>query len=68
MLSGIIVGLLAQGVAPADAALVGVYLHGMAAEDVRAELGEAGMLASDLLPKLPVAVRRLAAAAPSTGF
>ena len=68
VLSGIIVGLLAQGVAPADAALAGVYLHGMAAEDVRAELGEAGMLASDLLPKLPVAVRRLAAAAPSTGF
>ena len=68
VLSGIIVGLLAQGVAPADAALAGVYLHGMAAEDVRAELGEAGMLASDLLPKLPAAVRRLAAAAPSTGF
>ena len=67
VLSGIIVGLLAQGVAPADAALAGVYLHGMAAEDVRAELGEAGMLASDLLPKLPVVVRRLAAAAPSTG-
>ena len=40
----------------------------MAAEDVRAELGEAGMLASDLLPKLPVVVRRLAAAAPWTGF
>ncbi len=68
VLSGIIVGLLAQGVAPVDAALAGVYLHGMAAEDVRAELGEAGMLASDLLPKLPVVVRRLAAAAPSTGF
>ena len=67
VLSGIIVGLLAQGVAPADAALAGVYLHGMAAEDVRAELGEAGMLASDLLPKLPAVVRRLAAAAPSTG-
>ena len=67
VLSGIIVGLLAQGVAPADAALAGVYLHGMAAEDVRAELGEAGMLASDLLPKLPVVLRRLASATPSIG-
>ena len=59
VLSGIIVGLLAQGVTPTDAAVAGVYLHGMAAEMVRAQLGEAGTLASDMLPKLPVAIRQL---------
>ena len=61
VLSGIIVGLLAQGVSPVDAAVAGVYLHGMAGERVREELGESGALASDLLPKLPVLMRELKA-------
>ena len=59
VLSGIIVGLLAQGVPPTDASVVGVFLHGMAGEQVRKELGESGSLASDLIPKLPVAIRQL---------
>ena len=63
VLSGIIVGLMAQGVAPVDAAVAGVYLHGMAGERVREELGESGSLASDLLPKLPVLMRELNAGA-----
>jgi NAD(P)H-hydrate epimerase len=53
VLAGAIVGLLAQGLAPFDAAVTGVYLHGLAAELVRADLGDAGMVASDLLPVLP---------------
>ena len=68
VLSGIVVGLLAQGLTPADAAVLGVYLHGMAGEGVRAELGEAGALASDLLPKLPPAIRQLSASTPSTNL
>lgn len=56
VLAGAIVGLLAQGLAPFDAAAAGVYLHGLAAELVRADLGEAGMVASDLLPALPEAI------------
>jgi NAD(P)H-hydrate repair Nnr-like enzyme with NAD(P)H-hydrate dehydratase domain len=34
-------------------------LHGLAGELVRAEMGDAGMLASDLLPVLPRAIRQL---------
>ena len=59
VLAGTIAGLLAQGVEPEDAAALGVYLHGLAGERVSAELGEAGMLAGDLLPELPRAMRDL---------
>ena len=53
VLAGIIGGLLAQGVAGYDAAIAGVYLHGTAGERWRADNGNAGLLAGDLLPLLP---------------
>ncbi|HXG41598.1 MAG TPA: NAD(P)H-hydrate dehydratase [Dehalococcoidia bacterium] len=59
VLAGAIVGLAAQGLSPFDAASLGVYLHGLAGEGVRRELGEAGMLAGDLLPELPRAIKSL---------
>ena len=61
VLAGVIVGLLAQGLTPFDAAALGGYLHGLAGELARQALGEAGMVAGDLLPRLPEALRRLAA-------
>jgi NAD(P)H-hydrate epimerase len=59
VLAGTIVGLLAQGLAPFDAAALGVYLHGAAGAIVRAEVGDMGAIASDLLPRLPQAIRAL---------
>jgi NAD(P)H-hydrate epimerase len=59
VLAGIITGLLAQQVRPFDAASAGVYLHARAGELVSAEIGEAGLLASDLLPRLPHALRAI---------
>ncbi len=59
VLSGVIAGLSAQGTSLFDAASLGVFLHGEAGEMVRAQLGDAGMLASDLLPVLPLAIRQL---------
>lgn len=59
VLAGTIVGLLAQKLAPFDAAVLGVYLHGAAGALVREELGDMGALASDLLPKLPKAAKAL---------
>ncbi len=59
VLAGAVVGLLAQKMSLFDAATCGVYLHAMAGELVRKELGEAGMAASDLLPKLPLAIKQL---------
>lgn len=59
VLAGSIAGLLSQGVSPQDAAALGVYLHGLAGERARARLGDTGMIASDLLPELPLAIKAL---------
>ena len=59
VLAGAIAGLLAQGVASYDAAVLGVYLHSAAGRLVRDELGDMGALASDLLPRLPLAIKAL---------
>ena len=59
VLAGTIVGLLAQGVTPHAAARLGVWLHGIAGERVRAQFGVAGAAASDLLPQLPAAICHL---------
>lgn len=53
VLAGMIGGLLAQGLAPAQAAVVGVYLHGQAGDLAAKEIGPAGILAGDLLPRIP---------------
>lgn len=57
VLAGIISGLAAQGISAYDAAVCGVYLHGAAADQIRRELGDTGLLASDLLPALPRTIR-----------
>ena len=51
ILSGVIGGLIAQGVPLADAARMGVCLHAMAG-DLAAKDGERGMIATDLMPYL----------------
>ncbi|MCH7655910.1 MAG: NAD(P)H-hydrate dehydratase [Chloroflexi bacterium] len=61
VLAGIIGSLLAQGTAPYDAAVAGVYVHAAAGEAIREEQGDAGLLASDLLSRVPVVLRDLRA-------
>jgi len=67
VLAGAIGSLLAQGLAPFDAARLGVYLHGLAGDAVRERLGDAGLLASDLPDGLAIARKRLAAIAERKG-
>ena len=59
VLAGAIAGLLAQGLSLAQAASLGVYLHGAAGESVRRQLGDSGMVASDLLPEIPHAAQAI---------
>lgn len=59
VLSGIIVGLLAQGMKPYKAAVLGGYLHGAAGELAKKEYGEAGMLAGELADWIPKARQRI---------
>ena len=56
VLSGVIGGLLAQGVPTAAAASLGVCLHAHAADQAAAAEGERGMMATDLLPYLRLLV------------
>lgn len=59
VLTGIIGGLLAQGLSPYDAARLGGFLHGTAADQVRQELGNTGVVASDLLDRIPQIIASL---------
>ena len=59
VLAGIILGLLAQGMSPFEAACAGVYLHAISGELARKDLGDAGMIASDILGYLPRLIQSL---------
>lgn len=59
VLAGSIVGFLAQGLEPYEAAVAGVYVHGAAGDLATAALGSAGTVASDLLPLLPRVLKDL---------
>ena len=53
VLSGIIVSLLGQGIEPLKAAACGVWLHGAAGDLCAKEIGQYGMLPTDMLQSLP---------------
>ncbi len=59
VLAGAVAGLMAQGLGPFEAACCGAYVHAAAAEGLRRDLGDAGLLAGDLLPELPRTLREL---------
>ncbi len=59
VLAGVIGGLLVQGVTAFEAACLGVYVHGATAARLASVNGDTGMLASDLLPELPVTIHDL---------
>ncbi len=59
VLTGIISGLLAQGVSPQNAAISGVYLHGLAGDLAAETKGEAALLASDIIDNLGSAFLKL---------
>jgi ADP-dependent NAD(P)H-hydrate dehydratase / NAD(P)H-hydrate epimerase len=52
VLTGIILALLAQGYSPKDAAILGVYEHGLAGDKAAEKRGQMSMLASDLVEKI----------------
>ena len=59
MLAGIVGSLLGQGYAAEDAAILGVFLHGFAADRIAARRGMIGLVASDLIDELPPAMLAL---------
>ncbi|ACY16107.1 bifunctional ADP-dependent NAD(P)H-hydrate dehydratase/NAD(P)H-hydrate epimerase [Haliangium ochraceum] len=64
VLTGLIASLVAQGVSPADAARLGVFLHGRVGEYAAAALSSRGVTSADLAEHMPRAMNNLAAGAP----
>jgi NAD(P)H-hydrate epimerase len=62
VLTGIIAGLLGQGVAATDAAALGAFVHGLAGDLAAEALGEAGMIAGDVLDHVPYALMEIGGA------
>ncbi len=59
VLTGMIGGLIAQGLDPVDASCVGVFLHGLSGDIVSLKKGELSLIASDLLEAIPDALREV---------
>ena len=59
ILTGMIASFIGQGIKPFDAARLGVFLHGLAGDLAAKDKGEVSLIASDLLNKLPEAIRKL---------
>jgi len=60
VLSGIIAGMISQGIEADKAAEAGVYLHGLAGDIAAAQKTEPGMIASDVIEAIPTAFKRAA--------
>jgi len=60
VLTGMIASFIGQGLSGFDAARLGVYLHGLAGDIAAKKVGQASLLATDLLEALPEAMRGIA--------
>jgi len=59
VLTGMIGGFIAQGVEPAAAAKLGVYLHGLAGDIAAEQMGEHSLIAGDVIAAIPRAFKKL---------
>ena len=59
VLTGIILSLLGQGYSSMDAGKIGAYIHGMAGDFAKNELGESSLIASDLIRYLPSVLKKM---------
>ena len=59
VLTGILLGLLAQGYSQEEACILGVYIHGLAGDIAAEEKTQMGMTATDIIEALPAAWKKL---------
>lgn len=58
VLAGMIAALLARGTDPLDAACAAVYLHGLAGDILKEQIGDTGLTALDVADRIPAAIQR----------
>jgi NAD(P)H-hydrate epimerase len=59
VLTGIIASFMAQGYSPDTAAVMGVYVHGLAGDLAAEKMGQVSMLATDIIDNIGCAINRL---------
>jgi NAD(P)H-hydrate epimerase len=59
VLTGIIAGLIVQGLSPQKACRAGVYLHGAAADSLAKNMGPYGYLAGDVMMAIPGGIKKI---------
>ena len=59
VLAGVIAALVGQHNMPAQAAINGVYVHGSSGDLARDQIGEMGMLASDIMKRIPIVLQKI---------
>ena len=59
VLTGLVAALMGQGLAPFEAACLGVHCHGRAGDLAAGKLGQVSLIATDLLEYLPAATREI---------
>jgi NAD(P)H-hydrate epimerase len=59
VLTGVIAGLISQGMELGNAAIAGVYIHGAAGDAAADKMGEHGMIASDITEEIPYIIKSL---------
>ena len=59
VLTGIIASFIGQGVDPYEAAVLGVYCHGLAGDLAKVDKGEYGMIGRDILDNIPHSIKIL---------
>ena len=59
VLTGIITSLLAQQYAPLDAAIMGVYLHGLAGDNALQQQSMESLIASDIIENIGAAFKMI---------
>jgi ADP-dependent NAD(P)H-hydrate dehydratase / NAD(P)H-hydrate epimerase len=59
VLTGLITGLIAQGHTSEEAAIMGVFIHGLAGDIVAAKHTEQCLIADDIIENIPEALKQL---------
>ena len=59
VLAGMVTSLLGQGLSPYEAAVAGVYIHGLAGDFAAREKGRTSLMASDIVANIPQAFKHI---------